>query len=67
MDRIGVDYVVDYALGRWREPIERDFTTIRQFDLAVGGSLRVMKRVSRTSRREPATSNAAAISPPAGR
>jgi hypothetical protein len=67
MDTVGIDYIVDYLLGRWRQPIEREFTTIQQFELASGGSLRIMKRVSRASRPERAPSDAAAISQSAGR
>ena len=67
MDRIGIDYVVDYLLGRWRDPIEREFTTIRQFELAEGGSVRIMKRASRASRPEPTPSSSEATSHSAGR
>ncbi|RPI55073.1 MAG: hypothetical protein EHM55_08985 [Acidobacteria bacterium] len=67
MDRIGIDYVADHLLGRWRELIEGNFVTIRQFGLASGGSVRVMKKASGASRPEPAPSNAAAISHKAGR
>ncbi len=67
MDRVGIDYVADYLLGRWRPLIEREFTTIRQFELASGGSVSVMKRVSRASRLAPAPSDAAATSHRTGR
>ena len=46
LDRVGVDYVVDYQLGRWRDVIERRFTTIREFPLASGSAVRVMSRVT---------------------
>ena len=67
MRNAGIDYVADYLLGRWRDQIEREFTTIRQFALGSGGSVRVMKRVSRASRPERAPSSAAATSHTAGR
>ena len=44
MDRIGIDYVVDHNFGSWRGVVEQRFTTIREFRLASGGSVRVMKR-----------------------
>ena len=67
IDRVGIDYVVDYLLGRWREPIEREFATIQQFELESGGSVKVMKRISEASRPVPAPSSAAATSQPPGR
>ncbi len=48
IDRIGIDYVVDYNVGLGRGVIEREFTTIQEFSLASGGSVKVMRRVSRT-------------------
>jgi hypothetical protein len=48
IDRMGIDYVVDYNVGLGRGVIERGFTTIREFSLASGGSVKVMRRVSRT-------------------
>jgi hypothetical protein len=47
LDRIGVDYIVDYRLGRWQGPIENRFTTVREFGLASGGAVRVMARERR--------------------
>jgi hypothetical protein len=67
MRRVGIDCVADYALGRWRESIEREFTTIQQFELAGGGTLRVMTRSSRASRPERAPSGAVATSHTVGR
>ena len=45
IDRLGIDYVVDHNVGLGRGVIEREFTTIREFPLATGGSVKVMKRV----------------------
>ena len=44
MDRVGIDYLVDYRFGRWHGLIERKFTTIQEFRLASGGALKIMKR-----------------------
>jgi hypothetical protein len=44
MDRVGIDYVVDYQLGRWHGSIESKFTTVQEFGLASGGAVRVMAR-----------------------
>ena len=62
IDRVGIDYVVDHNVGLGRGLIEREFTTIREFSLATGGSVKVMRRVSRTSQPERAPSAAAATS-----
>ena len=67
IDRIGIDYVVDHNTGLGRGLIERRFTTIREFPLASGGSVKVMKNVSRASRRERAPSDPAATSRRDGR
>ena len=45
IDRLGIDYVVDHNVGLGRGVIEREFTPIREFPLATGGSVKVMKRV----------------------
>jgi hypothetical protein len=44
IDRVGIDYLVDYLFGRWRELIDRKFTTVREFRLASGGAIKIMKR-----------------------
>ena len=44
IDRMGIDYVVDYNVSLGRGLIEREFTTIREFPLAAGGSVKVMRR-----------------------
>ena len=44
MDRVGIDYLVDYRFGRWHELIERHFTTVQEFPLASGGVVKVMKK-----------------------
>ena len=41
---MGIDYVVDYNVSLGRGLIEREFTTIREFPLAAGGSVKVMRR-----------------------
>lgn len=44
MDRVGIDYLVDYLFGRWRGLIERKFTTVQEFQLASGGAIKIMRR-----------------------
>ncbi len=44
MDRVGIDYLVDYHFGRWQGLIERKFTTIQEFRLASGGAVKVLIR-----------------------
>lgn len=67
IDRIGIDYVVDHNIGLGRGVIERKFTTVREFRLASGGSVKVMKRLSRASRPGPEPTYAAATSHTGGR
>jgi hypothetical protein len=45
LDRLGVDYVVDYQLGRFREVIERRYRTVQEFKLASGSSIKIMARI----------------------
>jgi hypothetical protein len=66
MDRVGIDYVADHLLGRFRGLIEREFVLVQEFGLASGGSVKIMKRVSRASQPEPAPSPAAASAQPGG-
>ena len=54
IDQVGIDYVVDYNVSLGRGVIEREFSTIREFSLATGGSVKVMRRVSRASQPERA-------------
>jgi len=54
IDRMGIEYVVDHNAGLGRGVIEREFATLREFPLASGGSVKVMKRVSPASRPAPA-------------
>ena len=44
MDRVGIDYLVDYRFGRWHGLIDRKFTTIQEFGLASGGAIKIMRR-----------------------
>ncbi len=67
MERVGIDYMADHLLGRWRALVEGNFVTIRQFALESGGSVRVMKKSSPASRPERARSTAEATSHKAGR
>jgi hypothetical protein len=49
LDRVGVDYVVDYTFGPWRDVIEQKFATVREFDLGDGGAIKVMRKRGKTS------------------
>jgi hypothetical protein len=49
LDRIGVDYVVDYTFGPWRDIVEQKFATVREFDLGNGGAIKVMRKRGKTS------------------
>ena len=67
MDRMGIDYVADHLLGRFRGLIDGQFVSLQEFPLASGGAVRIMKRVSRALPPERARSSAAATARSADR